>query len=193
MSAQRPRIPINLSSDPFRRDRPILAASAMTAVLLVAVLALLVVTIMGERSAARETRDQLAGLQRELKQVNTEIQQKQAELRKPENAAVLEQSLFINTLLQRKGISWTRLFSDLEHVMPHNVRLVAIRPYITDDNKIRLDMSVGTQTPEAVIDLMTRLEKSELFGNMSLINSQPPSQNDPLYKYRVSVNYVQKL
>lgn len=193
MRARGPHIPINLSRDPFRRDRPILAASAATAVLLLAVLALLVTTILSERNAARETREQLAGLANELRQVNAQIAQKEAELRKPGNAAVLEQSLFINTLLQRKGISWTRLFSDLEHVMPHDVRLVAIRPYVLDDGRIQLDMSLGTQSPEAIIGLMTRLEKSELFSNMAHINSQPPSQNDPLYKYRLSVNYAQKL
>jgi Tfp pilus assembly protein PilN len=193
MSAQVPRIKINLASEPFRRDRPILAASAATAVLLLGVLALLVVTIVNERNAARESREQLAGLQRQLQQVNAQIAQNEAELRKPENAEVLEQSVFINMLLQRKGISWTKMFSDLEHVFPGNVRLVAIRPYVTGDNKVQLDMIVGSQTPEPVIDLLKRFEGSALFGQTALVSSQPPSQNEPLYRYRVSVNYAQKL
>jgi len=193
MSANTPRIPINLASEPFRRDRPILAASAATAVLLLGVLVLLITTIVSERNAARESRGQLASLQRQLRQVNAEIAKHESELRKPENAEVLEQSIFLNTLLQRKGISWTRMYSDLEQVFPGNVRLVAIRPYVTGDNKVQLDMIVGSQAPEPVIDLLKKLEGSPLFGQTALVSSQPPSQNEPLYRYRVSVNYAQKL
>ena len=36
------RVPINLSSEPFRKDRPILVASGVCAVLLIALLAVLI-------------------------------------------------------------------------------------------------------------------------------------------------------
>lgn len=188
-----PRIRINLASEPFRRDRPILAASAATGVLLLIVLGLLVGVITNERGAASESREMLARLERQLAVVNSQIAQQEAALRKPENAAVLERSRFINTLLQRKGISWTRMFSDLEDVFPHNVRLVTVRPSVAGDNSVQLDMIVGSATPEPVIDLLQKLEKSPLFSATALISSQPPSQNEPLYRYRVSVNYAQKL
>jgi len=35
---------------------------------------------------------------------------------------------FLNGLITRKSISWSRIFSDLERVIPHNVRLLAVRP-----------------------------------------------------------------
>ena len=62
------------------------------------------------------------------------MQPEQAELdavlRKPENAEVLERSVFLNTLLLRKGISWTRILADLEKTMPHNVRIIQIHPSV---------------------------------------------------------------
>jgi type IV pilus assembly protein PilN len=85
------------------------------------------------------------------------------------------------------------MFEDLEKVFPGNVRLVAVRPYIADTGLIQLDMVVGAQTPEPVIDLLRRLESSTMFGATALLSSQPPSQNEPLYRYRVSVAYAQKL
>ena len=188
-----PRIPLNLASEPFRRARPLLVGSAIAAVLLVALLALQVTAILREREAASEARATLAGLNRDIANVNRRIAQLEAELRKPANAAVLERSAFLNVLLQRKGISWTRLFGDLEAVFPHNVRLVTVRPSVTAEGSVQLEMVVGAQAPEPVIDLLKRLEGSALFSRTELLSSAPPTQNEPLYRYRLSVNYAQKL
>ncbi|MGC4049913.1 MAG: hypothetical protein QM757_10415 [Paludibaculum sp.] len=187
------RIPINLSQEPFRKDRPILVASAATGILLVGVLIMLVSIILRERDAARESREMMARIDQQLSVVNQQYTKIETQLRQPANSAVLDRSLLLNALLIRKGISWTRLFEDLEKVFPGNVRLVAVRPYVTGDNLVQLDMVVGAQTPEPVIQLLRRLEGSNLFGATALLSSQPPSQNEPLYRYRVSVNYAQKL
>lgn len=188
-----PRIPLNLASEPFRRDRPLLVGSAFAALLLILVLVLQVMTILREREVAAEARQTLAGLNREIGQVNQKIAALESELRKPENAAVLERSAFLNILLQRKGISWTRLFADLEEVFPHNVRLVTVRPMVTAASDVQLEMVVGAQAPEPVIELLKQLEGSPLFSRTELLSSAPPTQNDPLYRYRVSVSYAQKL
>ena len=76
------RIRINLASEPFRRDRPILAASAVTAVLLLVVLGFLVSNILSEREAASESREMLARLERQLAGLNSQIAQQEAELQR---------------------------------------------------------------------------------------------------------------
>lgn len=187
------RIPLNLASEPFRRDRPILVASAVTAALLVAVLAMQIMIVVREREGARESRELAASIEQQLRAATAEQARLEAQLRQPANAVVIDRSAFINSLLLRKGISWTRMFEDLEKIFPGNVRLVAVRPYLTADNLVQLDMIVGSQTAEPVIELLQRLESSSTFGATSLLNSQPPSQNEPLYRFRVSVHYAQKL
>ncbi len=187
------RITLNLASEPFRRDRPLLAGSAVAAVLMVALLAMQVMTILREREAAAEARATMAGLNREIAEVNRKISALEAELRKPANAAVIERSAFLNVLLKRKGVSWTRLFSDLEAVFPHDVRLVTIRPAVTAAGPVQLEMVVGAQAPTPVIELLRRLEGSKLFSGTEVLSSAPPTQNDPLYRYRLSVDYAQQL
>ena len=187
------RIPINLASEPFRKDRPLLVASALTATLLLGVFIMLVTIIVRQRDAASESRALSAKIETQLKQVNAEHSRLESKLRQPLNAAVMDRSVFLNALILRKGISWTRLFEDLERVFPGSVRLVTIRPYITSENLIQLDMVVGSQAPEQVTDLLKRLERSTIFGAVALLSSQPPTQNEPLYRYRVSVSYAQKL
>jgi len=188
-----PWIPVNLSSEPFKKSRTILIASILTLVLLVAALTLQLTIIKRERHAARANRNALSRIETQLQALNREHNRVAAQLRQPANTAVFERSIFLNQLLQRKGISWTRLFSDLEVVFPPTVRLVVVRPYLTVDHEVQLDMVVGSSSPEAVIELIQKLESSPLFGATALLSSQPPSQNDPLYRYRVSVSYAQKL
>src|ERR1035437_5079409 len=119
-----PRIPVNLSAEPFKKDRTVLIASILTAVLLVAVLMSQIVVIKRERHAARANRGTLVQLDSQLQSLNRDYGRISAQLRQPVNTAVFDRSIFLNQLLQRKGISWTRLFSDLESVFPSSVRLV---------------------------------------------------------------------
>lgn len=193
MSPPRVHLPLNLASEPFRRDRPILAASAATAVLMLALLAVLVMLILEQRELAADSRAQAAAVDAQLRTVSAEQAQLEALLRQPGNAEVLDRSALFNALIFRKSISWTLLFSDLEKVMPGNVRLITVRPYLTAGNDVQLDMVVGSQSPDPVIELLKRLERSPTFGATSLLSSSPPTQNEPLYRYRVSVSYAQKL
>ena len=188
------RIPVNLASDPFRRDRPILAASAALGLALVFTLILQTGAIVSARNQAAETRMMLDKLDKQLAAVKTEQARLDGTLSKPENAEVLDRSQFLNSLIERKSISWTRIFSDLEKVVPYQVRLVAIRlPQVDSQNQVLLDMVVGADSPGPVFELLKHLETSPQFGPTSVINSLPPSQTDKLWKYRVSVSYAQKL
>jgi type IV pilus assembly protein PilN len=188
------RVPVNLSSEPFRKDRPILIASSLGAVLLAGLLGLLILQIVSERERARETRVGVVRLTAQLRTITTEEAKLDSFLREPQNAVVLERSLLLNQLIERKSISWTRVFSDLEQVMPYNVALISVRlPQINSRNEVFLDMVVGAKEPPAVFGLFKRLEESPLFGPVEVHSSLPPSQNEPLYRYRLTVNYAQKL
>ena len=135
------RVSINLSSDPFRRDRPVVAASWICAVLLVALLGGQVFLILAERDRAKETREAVNRLDAEWRGITLEQAQLDATLRQPANAEVLARSVLLNTLVDRKSISWTRIFADLESVMPYNVRLVQVRlPQINSRNEVTLEM-----------------------------------------------------
>jgi type IV pilus assembly protein PilN len=187
------RFPINLASEPFRRDRAMIVASSVLAGVLVLTLGLLALLIVNERHQKRDVREATAQAEAQLARLTSEQSALEATMRKTENADVLERSVFLNNLIARKGVSWTRLFGDLEGVMPHNVRLVAIRPQTDPKNNIQLEMTVGAQSLEPVIDLLKRMEGSGIFSVPSVSNCLPPAQSEPLYRCRVSVNYVQKL
>jgi len=187
------KVPINLASQPFRRDRPILVGSALVAFLLAGTLAVLISLIVMDRAQSADVRLDLARLDAAIRQTQQQQAALETVLRKPENAEVLERSVFLNELLYRKGISWTKIFSDLGRALPANVRIMTIRPFVNKDNKVTLDMTVGAMNPGAVIDLLKALESSPLFESVSAPTAQAPSQAEPLFRARLTVNYAQKL
>ncbi len=190
---------INIASQPFRRERAQNAALAVAGVVLACSLLLLVSLILHARTRAAYLRKiigtqeaQLTGLQRAEAQYSTV-------LGKPGNADVFAQSVLLNELIARRAVSWTRVFEDLGTVLPSNMRLLSIQlPQVNAENgsgrnRVRLDMWVGTEQPAAVIGFLKKLEGSALFGDASVITQVPPTQNDPSYKYRLTVAYAQQL
>lgn len=188
------RIPVNLATEPFRQDRGAMAAYRGGAAALFLLLCGLTYNIVTERNRVSDTRAAVERLSSETRSLDAEQVKLDAVLRAPENAVVLERSYLLNTLVARKSVSWTRIFADLEEVMPSNVRLIQVRlPQIDSQNQVLLDMVVGAQNPGPVIELLKKLQESPRFGPATVHNSVPPTDNDPLYRYRVSVNYAQKL
>jgi Tfp pilus assembly protein PilN len=187
------KVPINLASQPFRRDRAMILASAAVGVLLVFSLGALVTLAISDHNQMGDVRREIARLNRQIRDASKTQAEYEGILHQPANAEVLERSVFINSLLYRKGISWTRLLADLEKTMPPNVRVLNIRPYVTGKNQITLDLMVGANDADAVSTLYTALESSPMFGSLLQTSYMPPSQAEPLYRYRFTVNYVQKL
>ncbi len=188
------RVPINLASQPFRRDRPALVGLTAVAVAAGLLLVFQVARIVSERHQAADTLVTIDRLSAQVRTIDAEQAKLNATLRRPENAVVLERSVFLNELIDRKAISWTKIFADLEKVMPYNVRLVSVRlPEVDSQNEVLLDMFVGAKEVPPVLEFLKRLEASPQFGPTSVINSSPPSQTDPLFRFHVSVRYAQKL
>ncbi|MFM2124029.1 MAG: hypothetical protein RL328_480 [Acidobacteriota bacterium] len=187
------RVPINLASEPFRKDRAAIVVASVISAALVVLLAVQGLMILSARDSAAANRELVAALQQQLRSATAEQAKAEAVLRLPMNAEVLQQSVLLNALVERKAISWSRLFADIEGVLPQNVRLVQIRlPQINTRNEVTLDMEVGARAASDAIAFTKRLQDSPLFGPATLLRSDPPTQNEPLYRYRLTVSYGQK-
>jgi Tfp pilus assembly protein PilN len=186
------KIGINLASEPFRRDRPMLIGSAVVALLMMASLGTLIFLAVTDQRLIERDRKVQAQLDRELTRVTAEQRKVDAEVRKSENSETLERSILINELLLRKGISWTRIFADLEKTLPPNVRITQIKPQVDNNNRIVLEMTIASESAEPLTTFMMKLEGSDVFGAPTVSVQQAPTQTDPLYRDRMTVNYVQK-
>jgi len=188
------RIPVNLATEPFRRDRPIIVGAIALSVVLLGVLALQGYTIWSERNQAADTRLFLDRLNRQMRTITVEQQKLDITLNQPENAEVLERSLFLNLLINHKAISWTKLFADLEKVIPADVRLVTVRlPQVDSESHVLLDMTVAAKESTSILEVVRRLESTPQFRDPQVLSEQPASQTEPYVRTRMSVSYAQQL
>jgi hypothetical protein len=186
-------VSVNLASEPFRRDRPFVLSAIGVSTLLAGLLSWQVTIGMIERDSRGALDGQIAVTGRQLMTLRADVAKLQAAARDPRFAEAVDYSMFLNGLLRRKSISWTRIFEDLEGVMPHDVRLIAVRPQVNLDNQILLDMTVAAQAPEPVVELFTKIEASERFGSSAVSTWVPPSQSETQYRCRLTANYAPKL
>ena len=89
------RIPVNLASEPFRRDRPMLVASSACAVVLARLLGVLVFLIVADGRGRRNAGGGRPA-ERELRKISAEQAKLDGTLRQPANAEVLQRSLLLN-------------------------------------------------------------------------------------------------
>jgi type IV pilus assembly protein PilN len=184
---------INLASQPFRRDRAMIAASIAVIVVLAVTFSWLLLFIQQDREQLAGLNDSIARLHRQMTTASQEQAKLDIVMRQPQNASVLEWSALINTLIYHKAMSWSKLLSDLEKTLPYNVKVVMIHPSIDALNHVKLDMTLGSDKVPQLVEALRAIEKAPEFGTVTLGNELPPTQSEPLWRFRLTVNYAQKL
>lgn len=184
---------LNLASNPSGGYRAFLALSGVAAAALLVAAVQLVVQFAGSSGppeALLSQERQMAELQRSLGRQGAEAG---AKIGAADTAEILDRTVFLNDLLIRKGISWTRTFLDLEQVLPPEVRVLTIQPEVAYHDRILLDMTVSAKQPADFIGFLKTLEESGLFGSPALRGSAPPTESDPTFHYELAVEYGQQL
>ena len=163
------RLDINLATRPYEDAREFWARWGLGVGLLgILTLALLGLAVRGWINAGRDRHD-IAQLQQQIAELDNERAQAQAFLDLAANRSTRDQSQFLNGLIQRKAFSWTRVFEDLERVMPPNLHVVSLRPELNEQNQMQLDMTVAGDTRAAAVELVHRMEGSKHFQGAQLV------------------------
>ena len=164
------RLDINLATHPYEDAREFWGRWGLGVGLLgVLTVVLLVVAARGWTHAGRD-RHNLAQLQQQIAERDLERAQDQAVLDLGVNRSTRDQSQFLNGLIQRKAFSWTRVFEDLERVMPSQLHVMSLRPELNEQNQMQLDMRVACDTRGAAVELVHRMEGSRHFQAAQLVS-----------------------
>jgi type IV pilus assembly protein PilN len=157
------RFNINLASHPYeaarqfrRRIGSVVAALALIAVLLAGY-------IVYQRIHSRAINQQLSEVRQEINGLNQEESQARTILNKPENRDVADQSAFLNQLFARKALSWTRVFAEMERIVPPDLHVVSMKPEYNKTNDLVLHVVVATGSRSRAVELVRRMEKSNHF------------------------------
>jgi type IV pilus assembly protein PilN len=157
------RININLASNPYEAAREYARRMSMLLAALVLITAVLLGYILHQRGETRDVDRQIAQAKQEIAALDREKAQAQAILNQPQNRDVADQSAFLNSLFARKALSWTRVFTEMEKIMPPAIHVVSMKPEFNRDNQLVLHVVVATSSRDKAVELVKRMEKSPHF------------------------------
>ena len=163
------RLDINLATRPYEDAREFWSRWGLgVGLLAVLTLVLLGWAVRGWIQAGRD-RQSIAQLQQQIEERDHERTKAQAFLDMAANRSTRDQSQFLNGLIQRKAFSWTRVFEDLELVMPPNLHVVSLRPELNEQNQMQLELRVEGETRAAAVELVHHMEGSKHFQSAQLV------------------------
>ena len=161
------KISINLASKPYVDLRQVLKQLRILMGVLVLVAIPLWFLLRSVHQKAQAATARVDAVENHVRTLEHQQQSYQALMRQPQNAAVLTQSDFLNSLFQRKAFSWTATMTDLETVLPAGVQVMSIEPEVAKDGQVTIRLRVSGARDKAV-DLVRNLEKSRHFASPRL-------------------------
>lgn len=187
------RTSINLATAPFIPARRFLLTVGSLAV--VALAATVFVGIEAARTWQERTATEARAreLVAERGRLLDEQRRLQEELQAPAIRQVLERTQFFNGLVRRKNLSWTNLVLDLQERLPARVRILALSPSLRDDGRLQVEMQVGGDSAQAVIEFLQALEKNAKFQEIALHSqARSTSARADALTAQLSVVYVEE-
>jgi type IV pilus assembly protein PilN len=170
------KITVNLASRPYVELGSIYSRlRAWMAILAVLGVALWFL-YRSERSQAQEKSAYVASVQSHVRQLEEQEQSYQTLMRQPKDAAILDQSDYLNDLFRRKAFSWTATMTDLETVLPGGVQVLSIDPIVAKDGQVTIRLRVVGERDRA-LELIRNLEKSKHFAQPRLAAEQIAAGN----------------
>jgi type IV pilus assembly protein PilN len=163
------RVAINLASQPYEVAREYQRRMGLAIIALGVVAVLLVGYIIYQRSHTRSINRQLAATQQQIDALDREEAQARSILNKPVNRVIADQSDFLNELFTRKALSWTRIFSEMEKIVPADLHVVSMKPEYTKTNDLVLHIVVATDSRDRAVELVRHMEKSNHFRQVQVM------------------------
>ena len=157
---------LNLSTRPFPAYRLINVALVFVLILLVLVSVWQAVGFVQFSNMANSIRSSEEEARVEANALGVRVAELGSRLDRPEATAKLSEIGFLNILIARKGLSWTRLFANLEDMVPDSVRLVTLTPSIGTNGIISLSITLRGRSIDDVTEFVHRLETSPVFENI---------------------------
>jgi type IV pilus assembly protein PilN len=185
------RVDINLASRPYEDSGPLWVRwGGALAGLSLFTLILLYTALSGWADSRKDHR---LIEQRQQQIAARDLQRAKAEetLSLPANRGTRDRAEFLNDLFLRKAFSWTRVFEDLERVMPARLHVVSIHPDKAD-NQLKIKLVVAGESRDRALELVRKMEGSQRFQQTQIEQEstqagQTPGDN---VQFDISALYV---
>ncbi len=162
------RVNVNLATQKYEDARAFFTrwGSAVAAAALITIL--LGTLAVLNYSDTEKDRKNSADTRRQIDEIEAGRIANEAILNRSENRETREQARFWNDVIDQKSFSWTRLFSDMEKIMPARAFVMSVKPALDVDKMdpakgLKLDMVIGGEKHVDAVELVRKMEGSDHF------------------------------
>jgi type IV pilus assembly protein PilN len=186
------RIDINLATRPYEDSGPLWWrwGGALAALSLFTLI--LLYSALSGWAAARKDHGLIEQRQQQIAARDLQKAKAEETLNLPANRGTRDRAEFLNDLFLRKAFSWTKVFEDLERVMPPRLHVVSIHPDKASDNQLKIKLVVAGESRDRALELVRKMEGSQRFRQTQIEQEstqagQTPGDN---VQFDISALYV---
>ncbi len=171
------RVRLNIATSPLENHRRFIAGAALLgAVSLAALAALSIVTYRGLRDN-RGLRSQVSRLSSEIRQFRFQHRDLVDYFQDARTKKELERAAFFNALIDQRSFQWTKVFRDLEDLLPPGVRVVSIAPRM-EDGRVEVRLVIGASADEEKVAFLKKMDTAAQFSRVQVIGETRPSRQE---------------
>jgi len=167
------RVRLNLATKALETHRRFLAASGLVAAVAGVVFLSLGWSVYSIRRANAEVRRRTAEIQEQMEKAETQRAELEKYFGQKDVATLHDRAAFLNSIIDARSFNWTRMFMDLEHVLPAGVHVVSIAPE-QKDRSVKLKITVGATSDDAKLKFIRALEDSNEFSEVRVVSERLP-------------------
>jgi Tfp pilus assembly protein PilN len=181
---------LNLASQPFRNRALPWTITAVISITSILALIFIARATVQTNAAAQTVQRDVADLQ---KQTQT-LAQRTAEVKSaltPDQVRTLKSA---HVLVDRKRFSWSRLFADLEAVLPGDVRVarITVKDVMAQGDRTTADLElvVASKSPTVITEMIRQMERDGVFQAVLISQNAQRGKVESGAEYELQVHYV---
>lgn len=161
------KIRLNVATRPLESHRRFAAGAALAGALGLAALVLLSSSVFVTWRENSGRRQQIAGYEAQLGQMQAERAGLASYFGSENTKTVMDRAAFLNTLIDQRSFPWTKMFTDLEKVLPAGVRVVSIAPKMKG-GLVNVNLVVGANSDKSKVAFLQALQASPAFSQIEV-------------------------
>jgi Tfp pilus assembly protein PilN len=169
------KLRLNLATTPLENNRRFLVGYGLAGG--VAFLLLLILSVQTYRTwrASHDLRADVARSEDQIHNFTRAQADLEAYFKLPVTRQVLDRAAFLNSLIEQRSFPWTKIFSDLEQILPPGVRVISIAPRM-QGGKVEVKLLIGAASDDGILKFLKALESSPVFSGMQVKQGSHPTQ-----------------
>lgn len=178
----------NLATSPLENNRRFITGSSALGVVALAAMLLLALHAVHARRANREMRTEIDHSREQIRRSLLQQGSLRDAFKSPQNVEALKRAQFLNGLIEARTFPWTKMFADLEQILPPGVRVTSITPQMDKEGHVKVALTVKAVNDEQALKFLNSLDASPVFSQVHVTQESHLQTDTQGSMDRVQVN-----